>query len=127
MVAVVANFDPRLMRQVINNLLLNALKYSPPEKTVQVTLSDTDQEFNLRVQDEGIGIPEDDLKHLFEPFHRATNVGTISGTGLGLSITRQSVELHGGTITVNSQLGAGTTFEVTIPKKLARQGNEASE
>ncbi len=122
-----AAFDERLLRQIVTNLIHNALKYSLKDRQVVVTLSDTDQEFNLRVQDEGIGIPEDDLKHLFEPFHRATNVGTISGTGLGLSITRQSVELHGGTITVNSQLGAGTTFEVTIPKKLARQGNEASE
>ena len=69
----------------------------------------------LTVSDEGIGIPEADLPHLFEPFHRATNVGTISGTGLGLVITREAVELQGGTITVESQQDVGTTFLIRIP------------
>ena len=69
----------------------------------------------LTVRDKGIGIPEADLSHLFEPFHRAANVGTISGTGLGLVIIKESVELHGGTITVESQVDVGTTFIVRIP------------
>ena len=69
----------------------------------------------LSVSDQGIGIPETDLKHLFEPFHRAANVGTISGTGLGLVIMKESVDRHSGTITIESQIGIGTTFNVTIP------------
>jgi len=69
----------------------------------------------LRVRDEGLGIPEDDRARLFESFRRGTNVGAIPGTGLGLAVVRRAVELHGGTITVESTVGAGTTFEVTLP------------
>lgn len=115
-VAVMADFDPRLMRQVINNLLLNALKYSPTEKMVQIELVQDALQVTLRVSDEGIGIPPNDLKHLFEPFHRATNVGTISGTGLGLSIAKQAVDLHKGTLAPVSQVDVGTTFTVVLPK-----------
>lgn len=111
----VLRLDNRLMRQAISNLISNALKYSPAGQSVYVRLECRDGATILSVQDSGIGIPEADLKHLFEPFHRATNVGTISGTGLGLSITKQAIELHGGTIAVKSQVGAGTTFTVTIP------------
>jgi PAS domain S-box-containing protein len=107
--------DRKLMRQMITNLVTNALKYSPEDKTVNVTLEYTELAVILKVRDEGIGIPEADMAHLFEPFHRATNVGTISGTGLGLVITKESVEMHKGTITVESQIGVGTTFIIHIP------------
>jgi two-component system, OmpR family, sensor histidine kinase VicK len=80
----------------------------------------------FKVQDEGIGIPEADLNHLFEPFHRAANVGTISGTGLGMVITKEAVELHGGTIIVESQVGTGTTFTVSIPLNQG-EGNDNAE
>jgi PAS domain S-box-containing protein len=113
---VLAEFDSRLMRQVISNLISNALKYSPAEAAIDVELAQTPDTITLIVRDQGIGIPARDLKHLFEPFHRATNVGAISGTGLGLSIARQAIELHGGTITPASQVGVGTTFLVTLPK-----------
>lgn len=109
------HLDKRLMRQIISNLLSNALKYSAIDKSVDLHLTYAEGAVVLQVRDEGIGIPPDDIKHLFQPFHRATNVGTISGTGLGLSITKESVELHGGTITVDSQVGVGTTFVVTLP------------
>jgi len=107
--------DTKLMRQIISNLVSNAIKYSPQDKPIEVTLKYIAHTLVLSVSDHGIGIPEADLKHLFEPFHRAANVGTISGTGLGLIITKESVELHGGTIAVESQVDAGTTFTVTIP------------
>ncbi|HLY27064.1 MAG TPA: PAS domain S-box protein, partial [Aggregatilineales bacterium] len=107
--------DKKLMRQTISNLVSNAVKYSPEGKTITVSLQYTGNALLLKVRDEGIGIPESDLAHLFEPFHRATNVGAISGTGLGLTITKESIELHGGTIAVESQVGTGTTFTVTIP------------
>ncbi|MBK8030875.1 MAG: PAS domain S-box protein [Chloroflexi bacterium] len=109
------SFDVRLMRQVIHNLLANALKYSPADKIVKLKLSQDNVNIYLQVIDEGIGIPPDDQKYLFEPFHRGRNVGTIPGTGLGLSITKQFVELHGGTINVASEVDAGTTFIVTMP------------
>jgi signal transduction histidine kinase len=67
------------------------------------------------VRDDVIGIPSADLQHLFEPFHRASNVGTIAGTGLGLVITKEAIELHNGLITVESQVGQGTTFTVHLP------------
>ena len=107
--------DQKLIRQIISNLIANAIKYSPEDKVVRIHLVYTAAAVILKVSDEGIGIPEADLSHLFEPFHRAANVGTISGTGLGLVITREAVELHGGTITVESQQDVGTTFLVRIP------------
>ena len=108
-------FDPRLMRQVITNVIGNALKYSPDEKPVYVEFQQGETEIVLTIRDEGIGIPEDDIKHLFEPFHRAKNVGTISGTGLGMSITKQAVEIHGGQIVPESAVGVGTTITITVP------------
>ncbi len=107
--------DRKLMRQIISNLLSNAIKYSPAGTVVRIHLDYIDSAVILMVSDEGIGIPEADLPHLFTPFHRADNVGTISGTGLGLVITREAVELQGGTITVESQQGVGTTFLIQIP------------
>ncbi|MFN8531122.1 MAG: PAS domain S-box protein [Anaerolineae bacterium] len=113
-----AIFDQRLLQQIIINLLHNALKYSPPETSVQITLSQTNGQITLRIEDEGIGIPTEDLKRLFEPFHRAANVGAISGTGLGLVIAKEAIELHGGSITVESEVNVGTTFIVTLPDQL---------
>jgi len=107
--------DKRLMRQIMNNLITNAIKYSVPDKRIVVNVTCTGEVLILQVCDEGIGIPKADLKYLFEPFHRAANVGAISGTGLGLAITKEAVEMHGGVISVESQLGVGTTFTIRIP------------
>lgn len=107
--------DKKLMRQVINNLVSNAIKYTLADQLIEVQLSYSEDRLVLTVQDTGIGIPAADLIHLFEPFHRAANVEAISGTGLGLTITKEAVELHGGTITVESQVGVGTTFVTTLP------------
>ena len=103
------------MRQLISNLVSNALKYSPAAKPIQIKLEATGEALRLTVQDEGIGIPADDMKRLFEPFHRGTNIDAIPGTGLGLSIAKEAVELHNGIITIDSQLGVGTTFTVLFP------------
>ncbi|MBL8131054.1 MAG: PAS domain S-box protein [Anaerolineae bacterium] len=112
-----SRYDSRLMRQALSNLLTNALKYSPSEKKVLVRLEKLHEQFAFSVQDFGIGIPPEDLHRLFEPFHRARNVGEVSGTGLGLSIARQAVEKHGGTITVQSEIGAGSTFTILLPER----------
>ncbi len=107
--------DKKLIRRIINNLVSNAIKYSPDDTTIVITLTYAAEMLALTVRDEGIGIPADDINHLFEPFHRAVNVGTISGTGLGLVIAKEAVELHGGSISLETQVGIGTTFTVRIP------------
>lgn len=107
--------DKKLMRQAISNLVSNAIKYSGDKQPVTVSIARANGNITIRVRDHGIGIPEADLKHLFQAFHRASNVGAIAGTGLGLVIAKEAVELHGGTISVESQVGAGTTFILNIP------------
>ncbi|NWG18620.1 MAG: PAS domain S-box protein [Chloroflexi bacterium] len=107
--------DPRLMRQAISNLLSNAIKYSPDGSPIEMNLSAEGDNVIIRIRDHGIGIPEKDQPHLFEVFHRATNVGTIPGTGIGLAIVKQSIEAHNGVISFESRVGEGTTFILTIP------------
>jgi len=110
-----ASMDEKLLRHILTNLLSNAIKYSPQGGTVYLDLVCQPGEAIFQVRDEGIGIPATEQTKLFDSFYRASNVGTISGTGLGLAIVKKSVDLHGGTITVESEAGAGTTFIVTIP------------
>lgn len=110
-----ANIDIKMMRRALMNLLTNAIKYSPEGAPVNMELTYADCQAIIKISDQGIGIPPEDLPRLFEPFNRASNVGSIQGTGLGLAIAKQAVELHGGTISVESQLGKGTTFIMTLP------------
>lgn len=108
-------FDEKLLRHVLGNLLSNAFKYSPNGGTVRFTVLRKNGSTEFEVADQGIGIPKKDLPRLFETFHRAENVGNIQGTGLGLAIVKKAVELHGGTIDVDSEEGRGTCFHVSIP------------
>ena len=110
-----AQLDPKLLRQILTNLLTNAIKYSPVGSNVYFDLNCEPDYLCFRVRDEGIGIPAEDVKKIFNPFHRAINVGNISGTGLGLAIVHKYVELHQGKITIESEVNVGTTFIVTIP------------
>lgn len=107
--------DEELLRHVLSNLLSNAIKYSPINSEIQFHLQPETEVVILRIQDHGIGIPPDDLPHLFESFHRGSNVDRIPGTGLGLAIAKKFAELQGGTIAATSELGVGTTFTVTLP------------
>lgn len=107
--------DSELIRHILENLLDNALRYSPLESNVNVDLNHDDDTIQMIVCDEGIGIPEAEQKMLYEPFFRASNVPDYQGTGLGLPVVRNAVDLHGGTITVQSQPGKGTTFTITLP------------
>jgi signal transduction histidine kinase len=111
-----AHMDEKLLRQIFTNLLGNALKYSALGTTVHFTLSCEIDRVVVTVRDEGIGIPPEDQERLFEPFHRGTNVGAISGNGLGLAIVKQSLDLHQGTIAIQSTLNQGTTATVTLPR-----------
>jgi PAS domain S-box-containing protein len=110
-----ACMDEKLLRHILGNLLLNAIKYSPPGSTVRFELTCQAGQAGFVIQDAGLGIPPADLARMFEPFHRAGNVKGIPGTGLGLAIVKRSVDLHGGTISVTSALNQGTTIEVTLP------------
>ena len=107
--------DEILLRHILSNLLSNALKYSPPGSAVQFDLICQADQTLFQITDQGLGIPPEDQLHLFEVFHRASNVRHIAGTGLGMAIVKKSVDLHGGTIEVTSQVGAGTIVTVRLP------------
>lgn len=107
--------DENLLRHILGNLLSNAIKYSRPDSIVYFELRFKNQTVIFNIKDEGIGIPLEDQKQLFQPFYRANNVGSIPGNGLGLAIVKKCLEAHGGDITVNSEVGVGTTFTVTLP------------
>ncbi|WP_371416890.1 sensor histidine kinase [Dolichospermum sp. UHCC 0259] len=113
--SLIIQFDKKLVRQIITNLLNNAIKYSPNHDLVKFNLTKSDDNIVFKISDHGIGIPETDQVKLFESFHRASNVGNIAGTGLGLSIVKKCVDLHKGKISIDSQIGKGTTVTVTIP------------
>ena len=110
-----AQMDEKLLGHIITNLLSNAILYSPQGGTVQFDLICNSSSAVFRIQDTGIGIPKQDIENLFDSFSRASNVGTIQGTGLGLAIVKRCVDLHGGTISVESELGVGSTFTVVLP------------
>ncbi|MBE9126542.1 HAMP domain-containing histidine kinase [Coleofasciculus sp. LEGE 07092] len=107
--------DPKLLKQLLGNLLSNAIKYSSKGSKIQFKTICENSQVIFQIQDSGIGIPKEDIPHLFDPFHRAKNATTISGTGLGLTIVKKAVDLHRGTISVESEIGTGTTFTVTLP------------
>ena len=108
--------DKDLMGHALSNLISNALKYSPGAESPVLTVSFSKKNVQISVKDYGIGIPKQDLKGLFEPFYRASNIGEISGTGLGTSIAKEYVLLNHGTISVKSELGKGTEFVISFQK-----------
>jgi signal transduction histidine kinase len=103
------------MSQVILNLLENALKFTPQNGSISLTLEQVDDEARLTIRDTGIGIPPEDLPHLFERFHRGRNASEYAGNGLGLAIVKAIVTRHGGNVTIESQPGQGTQVRVSIP------------
>jgi signal transduction histidine kinase len=115
----VGEYDAARLERVVQNLVGNAVKYSPEGGTVEVRAVTERRDGTLwgvvSVQDHGMGIPEDDLGLIFDRFHRAANAAGIHGSGLGLSAARQVVEQHGGTISVQSALGRGSTFVMRLP------------
>lgn len=110
-----AILDESLVRLILGNLISNAVKYSPEDRTVAVSVRREGDEVHFSIRDQGIGIPLEDQHHLFEAFHRARNVGEISGTGLGLLLVKRCVEIHLGRVSFESEVGQGTTFHVTLP------------
>jgi len=111
----------RRLRQVFTNLLTNAVKFSPAGSTVTFRARYEPETLVFEVEDEGIGVPPDDLPHIFDDFFRAENVGDVSGVGLGLSIAKKVVDAHQGQILVKSPYmegKAGTRFTIVIPRNL---------
>lgn len=114
-------FDAHHMETIVANLLSNSIKYSLKQGTVSVVLCPFNEGLRLSVKDTGIGIESQHLKHIFEPFHQVDHQHEAGGTGIGLALTKQLVELHGGTIHVQSAPGLGTSFDLWFPLELARQ------
>lgn len=111
----IGEIDEKTLGHILNNLLSNAIKYSKPGTSVNFTISSQEKRTVFEIQDEGIGIPSEDLPSLFDSFHRCNNVGNIQGTGLGLSIVKKCVDMLKGEISVTSEVGVGTKFTITIP------------
>ncbi len=115
--------DSRKLRQILINLLANAVKFTPEGGTVTVTAAQDEQEVAITVADDGIGIAPEDQEVIFEPFRQAgSRDGRREGTGLGLTLVRKLVELHGGRVTLASAIGRGSSFTVTFPR-LAMQAS----
>jgi signal transduction histidine kinase len=115
--ALVGSWDAGRLERVLDNLLDNAIKYSPRGGEVAVSVMPQDTVVVLAVADHGLGIPAADLPHVFEWFRRGSNVAdSAPGSGLGLAGARQIVEQHGGTLSVDSREGVGTTFMLRLPR-----------
>jgi PAS domain S-box-containing protein len=117
-----AFLDEKLLQLILKNLLSNAIKYSPKTSPVQLELNCELNQIVLRVSDRGIGIPAEEKSLLFNPFFRGSNIGVTPGVGLGLVIIKECVDLHGGKIFVESEVGKGTTFTVTLPSLQPSEG-----
>lgn len=119
--------DKELMTRVIMNLVSNAIKYSPHAGQITICVYQKDADAYVDVIDQGMGMSEESLRHLFEKFFRVRTDATkgIAGTGLGLVITKGFIEAHGGTIKVASVLGKGSTFSVVLPLRLAEHKPES--
>lgn len=111
--------DASLLRHILTNLISNALKYSAAGTDVQIDVGWQAGNIYFQIRDRGIGIPEAERYRLFETFSRCSNVGRIEGTGLGLAIVKRCVDLHQGTIYLESELGVGTTVTVLLPAEAA--------
>jgi signal transduction histidine kinase len=109
--------DPKLLFQVFSNLLANAIKYSPGGASIDVEASSTADEAVVAIRDRGIGIPADDLEHLFERYHRGRNVSGIVGTGMGLYLVKTTVDLHHGSVEARSKENEGACFTVRLPRR----------
>ncbi len=109
--------DKQMVKNIYLNLLSNAIKFSEDFKEITLLTKVSETEINIVIRDQGVGIPEEEQKKLFERFFRGRNVLNIQGTGLGLNIIAKYIELMAGTITFKSELNTGTTFTITLPNK----------
>jgi|GEM_PF-1111707 len=108
--------DPKLVEHALSNIMSNALKYSKNGIGPVLTIDFQKEKTAISVKDDGIGIPENELDKIFEPFYRATNAEEINGTGLGMSIVKEYIELNKGTVCIQSKLMEGTTIHIEFPQ-----------
>jgi two-component system, OmpR family, phosphate regulon sensor histidine kinase PhoR len=122
-----ATIDPVRVRQVVDNLVTNAIKYNREWGSVTVAVREDDRSICIEVRDSGQGIPEADIARIFDRFYRTKSArnSTTTGTGLGLAITREIIQRHGGDLAVESELGLGSTFRVTLPTEQAASATPA--
>jgi signal transduction histidine kinase len=109
------NCDAALLEIALSNLIDNAIKYSPKDSPINITVGFDAGDAVVRIQDHGVGMSTEDIKRIFEKFFRSTKTDNVQGVGLGLFIVNRIIELHGGSIKVESELGVGTTFIVSLP------------
>jgi signal transduction histidine kinase len=115
--SMIGRWDAARLRRVLENLLSNAIKYSPHGGAIVVRVARDGERAVLVVRDHGCGIPAADQPHIFEPFWRGSNVDQVPGSGLGLTSVKQIIEAHGGSVTVESGEGQGTTVTVRLPRE----------
>jgi signal transduction histidine kinase len=111
----VIHTSPEIINRIIDNLFTNATKYTPAGTSIEISLNVVGNEAVIEVSDHGVGIPEDEIEMIFQPFYRGSNVVDTPGTGLGLLIVEKSLQLLGGGIQVHSQVGEGTRVVMHIP------------
>jgi signal transduction histidine kinase len=111
------NGDSKLLDHSITNIISNAIKYSKNNSTVKILAKSNDKKVALRVVDQGIGIPKDDLANIGQKFFRAKNTLSVAGTGIGIYLTKHFIELHGGDVLIESEQDVGTSVTVTLPRK----------
>ena len=114
-VVIMVQADKKWIKHIILNLLSNAIKYSDENTSIEISITTSQTSVLFSFRDYGIGISPKDIKQLFEPFHRGENVGNISGTGLGLAVLKKAIDLHKGKIKIESDMGKGSSFNVSLP------------
>lgn len=120
---IVVQGDEAKLERLLDNLVSNAVKFSPDGGVVHVSVTDDGRAAEIRVRDDGPGLPPEQLDMIFTPFHRAPGAAEVPGVGLGLTIVKQIAERHGGRVHVESVLGAGATFVVRLPLTRRSQDN----
>ncbi|MEB3120495.1 MAG: PAS domain S-box protein [Snowella sp.] len=117
------NGDPKILYHILSNLLNNAVKYSKENSPIECVIELSQSEIIFKISDRGIGIPQKDLVNICESFHRASNVENIPGTGLGLNIVKRYIELHRGTLEIESEVNLGSTFTVRLPRQMQKKSD----
>jgi len=107
--------DPDLFERAVGNLLDNALRFTPENGSIQIALSEHDGDFEVAVSDNGCGIAPEHLPRVFDRFYRAESSRGSDGAGLGLALVKSIVDLHGGSASIQSQVGHGTTVKIIFP------------
>jgi len=108
--------DNKLFNNILLNIIANAIKFSPKSSEIIIDLYPKDDNYVISVSDQGIGIDDEDMKNIFEPFFRAKNIGNISGTGLGLAIVKNSLSIIQGKINIESKLDESTKVTIELPQ-----------